>query len=164
MVWFALHEQPRDRAANARDDRLVTQSKAQDATGVVATLRNSRYLQSIAVLIFVSVIVSTLIDYQFKAAAKEAYPSTDALAAFFGSYYVWLSVVTFLAQVGLTRRLLMGFRSNPQPASPLSAGCGICKLLGLAGPLYGDRNAAGRSLSAHERQSQRRGDSLCPHP
>ena len=113
VVWFALHEQPRDRAANARDDRLVTESKAQDATGVVATLRNSRYLQSIAVLIFVSVIVSTLIDYQFKAAAKEAYPSTDALAAFFGSYYVWLSVVTFLAQVGLTGRLLMGLGLTP---------------------------------------------------
>lgn len=45
----------------------------------------SRYLQTIAALIFLSVIVSTLIDYQFKAAAQGAYPSTEALAGFFGS-------------------------------------------------------------------------------
>ena len=82
--------------------------EGRDASGIFGTLRNSRYLQTIAALIFVSVIVSTLIDYQFKAAAKEAYPSKDALAGFFGSYYAWLSVVTVFAQVWVTGRLLMG--------------------------------------------------------
>ena len=113
VVWFARRERDKDRAANPREEVPANESKARDAAGVVETLRNSRYLQSIAVLIFVSVIVSTLIDYQFKAAAKEAYPSTDALAVFFGSYYVWLSVVTFVAQVGLTGRLLMGLGLTP---------------------------------------------------
>jgi ATP:ADP antiporter, AAA family len=112
VVWFALREQQKDRAANPSEEMTMTESKEKQ-TGVLETLRNSRYLQLIAVLIFVSVIVSTLIDYQFKAAAKEAYPSTDALAVFFGHYYVWLSVVTFLAQVGLTGRLLMGLGLTP---------------------------------------------------
>ncbi len=87
--------------------------QARDANGIIGTLRGSLYLQAIAALIFVSVIVSTLIDYQFKAAAKEAYPSKDVLAAFFGSYYAWLSVVTLLAQVWLTRRLFMGLGLTP---------------------------------------------------
>lgn len=113
VVWFARRERDKDRAANPREETQVSEANARDATGVVETLRNSRYLQLIAILIFVSVIVSTLIDYQFKAAAKEAYPSTDALAVFFGHYYIWLSVVTFLAQVGLTGRLLMGLGLTP---------------------------------------------------
>jgi HEAT repeat protein len=113
VVWLAIREHERNDAANPRGETPTTEIKARDATGVVETLRNSRYLQSIAALIFISVIVSTLIDYQFKAAAKEAYPSTEALAVFFGSYYVWLSVVTFLAQVGLTGRLLMGLGLTP---------------------------------------------------
>ena len=69
-------------------------------------LAGSSYLKTIAVLIFVSVIVSTLIDFQFKSAAKQAYPSVGALAVFFSSYYGWLSVVTFFVQVVLTGKIL----------------------------------------------------------
>ena len=50
-----------------------------------------------------------MIDYQFKATAKEAYSSADALAGFFGSYYAWLSVVTLLAQLCLTGKALTKF-------------------------------------------------------
>ncbi len=57
----------------------------------------------------VSVIVSTLIDFQFKVAAKEAHPSTDALAAFFSSYYAWLSIATFFTQFVLTGKTLSRF-------------------------------------------------------
>jgi ATP/ADP translocase len=90
----------------------------------------SRYLQTIAALIFLSVIVSTLIDYQFKAAAKGAYPSTEALAGFFGSYYAWLSVVTVLAQLLLTGRLLMGLGLTPSLlVLPLTVFAGSISLL-----------------------------------
>ena len=135
VVWFALREHEKDRVANPREALSPTESKARYATGIIETLRNSRYLQLIAILIFVSVIVSTLIDYQFKAAAKEAYPSTDALAVFFGSYYVWLSVVTFLAQVGLTRRLLMGLGLTPSLLLlPLALVAGSTSFLAWPGP------------------------------
>jgi HEAT repeat protein len=71
------------------------------------------YLRTIAAVIFVSVVVSTLIDYQFKAAAKLAYPSADGLAAFFGSYYAWLSAVTLFGQLWLTRKVLTGLGLGP---------------------------------------------------
>ena len=113
VVWFAVRERENVLAANHSEDVSPREIKGQDAGGVIGTLLGSRYLQLIAALTFVSVIVSTLIDYQFKAAAKEAYPSADALAGFFGSYYAWLSVVTLFAQVWLTGRLLMGLGLTP---------------------------------------------------
>jgi ATP/ADP translocase len=57
----------------------------------------------------VSVIVSTLIDFELKSAAKEIYPSKSALAGFFSSYYGWLNVATLFAQVILTGRILSKF-------------------------------------------------------
>ncbi len=111
--WLATRERQKAVAGNSKDDALLTANKAQDMTGVVETLRSSRHLQLIATLIFLSIIVSTLIDYQFKAAAKAAYPSMDALAGFFGSYYAWLSVVTVFTQLWLTGKLLMGAGLTP---------------------------------------------------
>jgi AAA family ATP:ADP antiporter len=69
-------------------------------------LSSSSYLKTIAVIILVSVIVSTLIDFHFKTAVKQGYTSTRELAGFFSSYYGWLNVATLFAQVVLTGRLL----------------------------------------------------------
>ncbi len=113
VAWYAVRERETVLGANQREDIPRREVPARDTDGVVRTLYNSRYLQLIGALIFLSVIVSTLIDYQFKAAAKDAYRSTDALAGFFGSYYAWLSVITVLAQVLLTGRLLMGLGLTP---------------------------------------------------
>ena len=74
--------------------------------GVGELLSSSSYLKAIAVIILVSVIVSTLIDFQFKTGAKQAYGSTKELAVFFSSYYGWLSVATFFVQVLLTSQTL----------------------------------------------------------
>jgi len=110
-------------------------SSIQDMSGVVGTMLGSRYLLTIGAVIFVSVVVSTLIDYQFKAAAKAAYPSADALAGFFGSYYAWLSVVTLLAQLWLTGKVLMGLGLTPSllvlPAALLAGSVGLLAWPGL---------------------------------
>jgi ATP/ADP translocase/HEAT repeat protein len=113
VVWFAVKKRESALAVNDRADVRSSEIEERSTSGVVGILQGSRYLQTIATLIFLSVIVSTLIDYQFKAAAKEAYPSTEALAGFFGSYYAWLSAVTLLAQLWLTGKLLMGLGLTP---------------------------------------------------
>ena len=73
---------------------------------VFARLADSRYLKTIAAVILLSVIVSTLVDFQLKTAAKALYPSKSTLAVFFSSYYGWLSVATFFTQVVLTGKTL----------------------------------------------------------
>lgn len=82
--------------------------------GLFAALRSSKYIETIGVIIFASVIISTLIDFSFKTAAKETYPSAMALAVFFSDYYVWLSVATLFAQAILTRKAItkLGFHSS----------------------------------------------------
>ena len=77
-------------------------------------LRSSKYIETIGVIIFVSVIVSTLIDFSFKTSAKESYSTQLALARFFSDYYVWLSAATLFAQAILTRKTIMklGFHSS----------------------------------------------------
>ena len=111
-------------------------SAAQDLSGVVGTVLGSRYLQTIAAIIFVSVIVSTLIDYQFKASAKQAYQSAEALAGFFGSYYAWLSMVTLLAQLWLTGKVLTGLGLTPSLALlPMTLLAGSISILAWPGLL-----------------------------
>ena len=130
VVWFAARERETALAANHGVDVPSREIGERGGSGVVGTLSGSRYLQTIATLIFLSVIVSTLIDYQFKAAAQGAYPSTEALAGFFGSYYAWLSVVTVLAQLLLTGRLLMGLGLTPSLlVLPLTVFAGSISLL-----------------------------------
>ena len=130
VVWFAARERETALAANHGADVPSREIGERDGSGVVGTLMGSGYLQTIAALIFLSVIVSTLIDYQFKAAAQAAYPSTEALAGFFGSYYAWLSVVTVFAQLLLTGRLLMGWGLIPSLlVLPLTVFTGSISLL-----------------------------------
>ncbi len=102
------------RLATGRSGRAVGNPKDLQATstalpmtdGIISLLHKSPYLVAIGALIFVSVIVSTLIDFQFKVAAKEAYITGDSLSEFFASYYGWLNVITLFAQLALTGQLL----------------------------------------------------------
>mgnify|MGYP002813290710 FL=1 len=83
--------------------------KSDDAVNgdnIFARLAGSPYLKTIATVILVSVVVSTLIDFELKTAAKEIYPSQLALAGFFSSYYGWLSVATLFSQLILTGKTL----------------------------------------------------------
>jgi ATP/ADP translocase len=80
--------------------------EAEIGNSIVARLASSRYLKTIAAVILLSVVVSTLIDFELKSAAKEVYPSRTALAGFFSSYYGWLNVATLFSQVILTGNTL----------------------------------------------------------
>jgi ATP:ADP antiporter, AAA family len=113
MTCLALKERERFVTADQPEETVRKKATAQDDVGIIGTVLGSRYLKTIGALIFVSVVVSTLIDYQFKAAAKASYPTADALAGFFGSYYAWLGAVTMLAQLWLTGKVLMGFGLTP---------------------------------------------------
>lgn len=136
LTAAVLREQQGDRLPSEPKDPANGDRRAGAESGVMATMFSSSYLKSIAALIFVSVVVSTLIDYQFKAAAKEAYPTADSLAQFFGSYYAWLGAVTLLAQLWLTGKLLVGLGLTPSllvlPVTLFAASVGLLIWPGLA--------------------------------
>ena len=96
-----------------KGSELRRKPEEESANNIGTLLGGSRFLKTIAVLTLISVIVSTLIDFQFKAAAKQTHPSKEALASFFSSYYAWLNVATFFAQVVLNRIALNIFGLIP---------------------------------------------------
>ena len=85
---------------------LPIKTESNTADNAISGMVHSRYLKSIAAVIILSVIVSTLIDFELKTSAKDIYTSKLSLAVFFSSYYGWLSVATFFTQVVVTGRTL----------------------------------------------------------
>jgi ATP/ADP translocase len=94
------------RALTDLDDNASHSEVPAQNVGVIRLLRDSPYLLTIGALIFVSVIVSTLLDFQFKVAAKESYASAEVLAQFLASYYGWVSTLTLFVGFAMTGQLV----------------------------------------------------------
>ena len=82
-------------------------------TDILAGIQKHKHLQVIMGIITLMFIVDVMIDYQFSAFAKLAYPKKEELTAFLGSFFgVYLTLVTFVMQFFLTaiivRRLGVG--------------------------------------------------------
>ena len=61
------------------------------------------YLQNLALLVFLSTVSATLIDYVFKARTVAAYDQGEELIRFFAVFYTATGVLTFLVQISLSR-------------------------------------------------------------
>ncbi len=106
---------------------LVTQVAA--GTSQWAAFRGSTFLRYLAAVLGLAVVVSTLVDFQFKALAQQAYPDAAGLARFLGGFYAGLNVLALVVQFGvagwLLRRLGIGAASSLQPASMFVIGAGL---------------------------------------
>jgi ATP/ADP translocase/HEAT repeat protein len=135
VVWLATRELRQPQAAALAEISISSEPTASKQASALAIIRASRYLQLIAGAIFFSVVVSTVIDFQFKVAAKATHPSEDALTAFFGSYYAWVALITFFIQIALTARVLTAFGLIPSllilPVSLFVGSVGILALPGI---------------------------------
>ncbi len=106
---------------------LLTQVAA--GTSQWSAFRDSTFLRYLAGALGLAVVVSTLVDFQFKALAQQAYPDAVGLARFLGGFYAGLNVLALIVQFGvagwLLRRLGIGAASGLQPASMLLFGVGL---------------------------------------
>jgi AAA family ATP:ADP antiporter len=75
----------------------------------IKLILNSRHLSYIAGIIGVSVVVASLVDYQFSAVASKVITDTDRLTAFFGFWLSNLSVFSLAVQLILTSRIMKNF-------------------------------------------------------
>ena len=72
-------------------------------------VRSTRYLSLIAAGLFFSTVVSTLVKYQFKAVVQVQYAnSPEQMTVFFGDFYGYIAVLSFLLHTLFTGRLLRG--------------------------------------------------------
>jgi ATP:ADP antiporter, AAA family len=83
-------------------------------------IRRSNYLQYLAAALALSVIVSTLVDFQFKFFIQDIYPDAESLARFLGRFYLILNALALVFQFGvvgwLLTRLGLAASTGLQPA------------------------------------------------
>jgi ATP:ADP antiporter, AAA family len=86
-------------------------------------VRRSSYIKVLVAALALSVIVSTLVDFQFKVFIQRVYPDPQALTQFLGRFYVGLNALALVFQfsVGgwLLYRLGLGRSTGLQPATAI---------------------------------------------
>ena len=92
-------------AARERDSRLTDELVTPTPEASVPLVRVP-YVRWLAVATLCSVIVTGLLDYQFKIAVQRLYPDAAQLASFFGRFYIGINVFALLLQLLGTRWLL----------------------------------------------------------
>jgi ATP:ADP antiporter, AAA family len=74
------------------------------------------YVRWLALATFCSVVVTGLIDYQFKVVVQAIHPDAPGLASFFGRFFIAVNVAALLLQLLGTRWLLHRFGAVPAAA------------------------------------------------
>lgn len=75
----------------------------------LAILRNNPYLKNIALLVGLYGLAGALMDFAFKAQADAELADQGTLLQFFAAFYAITSLLTFVAQAFLTKRVLSRF-------------------------------------------------------
>lgn len=100
--------------------------------GSLRLIRESAYLKSIAALILISALTTTVAGWQFKAIAKAAVPGTDDLAMFFGTFNMIAGLMSLVLQLLLTGRVLRTLGVGPAlfivPTAMLMGSAGVLML------------------------------------
>jgi len=86
-------------------------------------VRKSGYIKVLTLGLALSVIVGTLVDFQFKLLVQRRYPEPHELTQFLGTFYAGLNAVSLLFQFGaagwLLQRLGLGASTGLQPGAVL---------------------------------------------
>ena len=77
------------------------------------TILRSRYIQTLAIALGLSVVVGTLVDFQFKMFIQNFYPDQHSLTQFLGKFYVGLNALSLLFQFSVAGLVLrwLGLRA-----------------------------------------------------
>jgi len=115
------------RAANAPDAAFSVRE-------TLTTIGRYRHLQVIIAIILLTFIVDELVDFQFQWMAKQTYKGNN-LTAFFGTFYVYLNMVSLVLQFFLTawvvRRAGVGGTLQIMPVSIAALSLGAVAWPGL---------------------------------
>lgn len=71
--------------------------------------RRNRHLLLLAGIVLASIVVTTLVDFQFNVVVNTTYEGTDIRTAFLGRFFLALLVFSYLLHIFLTNRILKNF-------------------------------------------------------
>lgn len=106
LVGLIRQHQPAWMRDDAAEEQASTELGLQMAFN---TLRGSRHLWIIVGIIALTVITTTVVDYQFKTLAVRAYENEEALASFMGRFYGRVSLAALVVQFVLAPYLIRWF-------------------------------------------------------
>lgn len=119
-----------------------------EAMGAASIIRDSRHVQLIVGILTLMVVVSTLVDYQFKTVAAQAFPTEDGLTSFMGQFYGRVSIIALLVQFVLApwmmRLVGIGGALAVLPGMLALGSAGMLIVPGLAAGVF--LRGAGQSL------------------
>ena len=125
-----------------------TSADEPEATGALSIIRDSRHIQLIVGILTLMVVVTTLVDYQFKTVAARAYPTEEALTTFMGHFYGRVSIIALLVQFVLAPRLMrvvgIGGALSVLPGMLAVGTAGMLAMPGLVAGVF--LRGAGQSL------------------
>ncbi len=114
----------------------------------VSIIRESKHIRLIVGILTLMVVVTTLVDYQFKTVAARAYPTADGLTAFMGQFYGGVSIIALLVQFVLAPKLMrvvgIGGALSVLPGILAVGSAGMLAVPGLAAGIF--LRGAGQSL------------------
>ncbi|MGH7544852.1 MAG: Npt1/Npt2 family nucleotide transporter, partial [Gemmatimonadota bacterium] len=110
LLVARLHPGNPEVGAEARTGaRAKSGSDGSDGESASALVARSPHLRAIATILTLTIIVSTIVDWQMNKAVELFVPGEDAKTAFYGRFFAVLNGASFLVQVLLTSYILRRF-------------------------------------------------------
>jgi AAA family ATP:ADP antiporter len=104
-------------------DRSRTRPGNAPGLSLLGILKQSGYVRALVIALALSVVIGTLVDFQFKLLLQKMYPDAHHLSQFLGTFYVGLNAVSLLLQFGaagwLLQRLGLAVSTALQPGAVL---------------------------------------------
>ncbi len=72
----------------------------------LSLIRGSPHLKTVAAIVFIVAVATTLLDYQFKELARASITTKEDLTSFFGAFYGWTGGLSLLVQLLVVARFL----------------------------------------------------------
>lgn len=123
LIYFLPRRHTGDREQNSSESRMGADHEKPSAA---KTVFSSRYQIMIAGIIGLTTIATTFTDYQFKVFSFEAYPGTESLTAFMGTFYAGISLVSLSIQVlfssGIIKKLGVAGAILTRPVGMMAGG------------------------------------------
>ena len=122
-------------AATFRRVSPVREAAPQEPVSPIELVRRAPYMLSIAALVLLGTSSAAIADYLFKSGATEAFGKGAPLLRFFAVFYTATQVLTFLAQITMSRRALKKFGIG-RTISLLPGGLGAASFGALLFPAF----------------------------
>ncbi|MBN1221820.1 MAG: MFS transporter [Candidatus Aminicenantes bacterium] len=108
VIHFVYKKSPKLGEAPTARDAAVKRSRIgyKESFDIV---RKSRYLLLLSSIMGVSVITTTLVDFQFNSVVESAFFLKDSRTAFLGAFFTGLLIFSYLLHILLTNRILKNF-------------------------------------------------------